>query len=74
MPLGGTGGERVTAGANGTAWAINQSGDIYQWTNGEFRRMPGTAMDIAANAEGQVWIVGNAGGGNQRSGRPRNDR
>lgn len=74
MPEGGSGGRRVTAGANGTAWAVHQSGEIYQWLNGEFRRMPGSAVDIGANAQGQVWIVGTAGGGNQRLRRPRNDR
>jgi hypothetical protein len=73
-PLGGSGGLRVSAGANGTAWAINQSGEIYEWANGDFRRMPGTAVDIGTNAEGLVWMVGNAGGGNQRFRRQRNDR
>ena len=75
MPLGGSGGMRVSAGANGTAWAINRSGEIYQWSNGDFRRMPGTAVDIGTNGEGQVWMVGNAGDGNQqRYRRQRNDR
>jgi hypothetical protein len=69
-------GERISAGANGTAWVVNESGEIWQWRDGEFHLVPGgTAMDIGANANGQVWIVGRASGG-PRGGfrRPRNDR
>jgi hypothetical protein len=37
---------------------VNDSGEIYQWSQGSFRRIPGTALDIAANANGDVWMVG----------------
>ena len=73
-PLGGTGGERVSAGANGTAWAVNRAGEIYQWSNGDFRRMPGSAIDVGTNGNGQVWIVGTAQGGDRRIRRQRDDR
>ena len=75
MPMGGSG-ERIAAGANGTAWVVNQQGTIYHWENGEFRPIPGgPAMDIGANANGQVWMVGQAQGANQRFRRqPPNDR
>jgi hypothetical protein len=75
VPMGGRG-ERISAGANGTAWVVNESGEIWQWRDGEFHMVPGgNAMDIAANGNGQVWIVGRASGG-ARGGfrRPRNDR
>ena len=59
-------GERISAGANGTAWVVNDSGEIWQWRDGEFHLVPGgNAMDIGANADGQVWIVGRASGGSR---------
>jgi hypothetical protein len=74
MPMGGRG-ERISAGSGGTAWVVNETGDIFQWQNGEFRPVRGTtAVDIAANANGDVWIVGTASGATPRLRRPRNDR
>jgi hypothetical protein len=71
MSLGGRG-ERISAGANGTAWVVNDSGEIWQWRDGEFHMVPGgNAMDISANADGQVWIVGRASGGSRGGRRPR---
>ena len=49
---------RIAAGDDGSAWVVNDSGEIYQWSQGSFRRIPGTAVDIAANASGDVWMVG----------------
>jgi hypothetical protein len=72
MPMGGRG-ERISAGS-GTAWVVNEAGEIYQWMNGDFRRMPGSAMDIATNASGQVWMAGTPSGATPRVRRPRNDR
>jgi hypothetical protein len=64
-------GERISAGANGSAWVVNRNGEIYQWADGGFHRQPGSAVDVGANAGGQVWIVGAAQGG-QRPFRRRN--
>jgi Tectonin domain len=71
MPMGGRG-ERIAAGANGTAWVVNDAGEIFQWRDGEFHLVPGgNAMDVGANAAGQVWIVGRATGGSRGGRRPR---
>jgi hypothetical protein len=66
--LRGGNGVRIAAGDAGSAWVVNDSGEIYQWSQGSFRRIPGTALDIAANANGDVWMVGTGQGqrGRQR--------
>jgi len=56
--LRGGNGVRIAAGDDGSAWVVNDSGEIYQWSQGSFRRIPGTAVDIAANANRDVWMVG----------------
>ena len=56
--LRGGNGVRIAAGDAGSAWVVNDSGEIYQWSQGSFRRIPGTALDIAANANGDGWMVG----------------
>ena len=52
---------RVSAGADGTAWVVSQASEIYQWRNGSFQRLPGSAFDVGANAKGEVWVVGTQG-------------
>jgi hypothetical protein len=71
MRMEGTG-ERIAAGANGSAWVVNRSNEIFQWANGGFQRQPGTAMDVAANTGGQVWIIGTGQGAPGRLRRQRN--
>jgi hypothetical protein len=51
-------GVRVSAGAPGIAWVVNDSGHIYKWENGAFEAMPGEAQDVASNIRGEVWMVG----------------
>ena len=63
MDAGGGGGVRISAGADGTAWVVNQRGEIFRWETDGFRRVDGTAMDIAANASGETWMIGTRGGG-----------
>ena len=59
----------------GTAWVVNDTGEIYQWNNGDFQVVPGgNAMDISANADGQVWIVGRAQGATRPFRSQRDDR
>jgi hypothetical protein len=49
---------RVSSGADGTAWVVNQAGEIHRWQNGSFQKMPGSATDIGVNAKGEAWVVG----------------
>jgi hypothetical protein len=51
---------------------VNRSNEIFQWANGSFQRQPGTAMDVAANTGGQVWIIGTGQGAPARLRRQRN--
>ena len=51
-------GVRVSGGANGRAWVVNDSTEIYRWTGNEFERIDGWAVDVAANARGDVFVVG----------------
>jgi hypothetical protein len=51
-------GVRVSAGVNGQAWVVNEAGEIYRWTGGGFERIPGSAVDVASNARGDVYVVG----------------
>ena len=69
--LRGGNGVRIAAGDDGSAWVVNDSGEIYQWSQGSFRRIPGTALDIAANANGDVWMVGAGQRGQGQRGRQR---
>jgi hypothetical protein len=73
MPMGGSA-KRITAGAGGTAWVVNRAGEIFQWQDGAFRRMPGSAVDIGSNADGQVWIVGTAPRGISETGAATTDK
>lgn len=57
MSRGGSG-VRVSAGAKGMAWVVNDGGDIYRWEGGTFRKLPGSAQDIGTNSNGDAWIVG----------------
>ena len=51
-------GVRVSAGANGQAWVVNEAGEIYRWTGNQFERINGSAVDVASNARGDVYVVG----------------
>ena len=53
-------GVRVSGGLGGP-WVVNAAGEIHKWENGSFRQMPGSASDIAANAQGDAWIIGSQG-------------
>ncbi|HKE83461.1 MAG TPA: tectonin domain-containing protein [Vicinamibacterales bacterium] len=61
-PMGGVG-VRISAGAPGTAWIVNDFGQIFRFENGSFVRVPGNAEDIAVNAAGQAFMVGARAGG-----------
>lgn len=39
-------------------WIVNSNGNIYQWTESNWKRMPGSAADIGAGPDGAVWIIG----------------
>lgn len=51
-------GVRVSAGANGQAWVVNEAGEIYRWNGNQFERIAGSAVDVTSNARGDVFVVG----------------
>jgi len=51
-------GVRVAVDAAGNAWVVQSSGAILHLTGTASERIAGEAMDIAAGANGAVWIVG----------------
>jgi hypothetical protein len=61
----GSDGDRITVDNTGRPWMINTSQAIYVENGDAWTRLPGSGRDIAAGANGDVWLVGNstAGGG-----------
>ena len=52
------GAERIAVDRKGNVWTINSRNEIYQKRGSGWNRMPGAARDIAAGADGSVWIIG----------------
>lgn len=49
---------RIAAASAQSAWVVNSQGAIYQFENGGWQQMPGSARDVGAGG-GAVWVVGN---------------
>jgi hypothetical protein len=50
---------RVDASANNNIWAVNDYGQIWQWT-GSWKQLNGSAKDVGVGANGQAWVIGTA--------------
>jgi hypothetical protein len=48
----------ITVDSSGTPWVVNESNEIFKRQGGNWREMPGQAIDIGAGADGSVWIIG----------------
>jgi hypothetical protein len=53
---------RIAVAPDGVPWIVNRANEIYRRTSngpvdGYWQQMPGHASDIAAGAEGSVWII-----------------
>ena len=62
-PLGNGGGIRITVDSTGAPWVVNDVNAIWRW-DGQWRLMPGSAVDIGAGPGG-VYVIGTdvVGGG-----------
>jgi hypothetical protein len=53
-------GVRISAGAKGMAWVVNDANEVYRWNGAGFERMPGAGTDVGSNARGEVFLIGTA--------------
>jgi hypothetical protein len=51
-------GVKVAVDGSGIPWVINAAGEIFVSSGGQWKRVPGSARDIAAGADGSVWVIG----------------
>ena len=49
---------RIAVDPKGNPWVIQDSGEIFHYENGKFKRMPGKGRDISVGSEGTVYSIG----------------
>ncbi|AEE53422.1 tectonin domain-containing protein [Haliscomenobacter hydrossis] len=49
---------RITVDASGNPWVVNSAGSIFRRQNNQWIALPGSAKDIAAGANGEIYVVG----------------
>jgi len=50
---------RVAVGpGQGNAYVVNQGGNIYNFRNNRWRRLPGKAKDVGVGADNTLWVIG----------------
>lgn len=53
----GGGGVRIAVGRDGTPWIVNDAGNIFVLSGGDWQPLPGAAIDIAVDVN-TAWVIG----------------
>jgi len=48
----------ITAGANGSVWAIGQDTTLWSWNGSNWKKMPGNGLRIDVGPDGRAWYIG----------------
>jgi M6 family metalloprotease-like protein len=51
-------GKRITVDKNGNPWLVNDLNEIWRFSAGSWRKLPGAAIDIDAGGNGDVFMLG----------------
>lgn len=58
VPESGINGVGITVDADGLPWLVTADGSVYRRTATAWQKLSGKGMDIAAGADGSVWLIG----------------
>lgn len=58
VPEAGVNGVGITVDSVGLPWLVTADGSVYRRTTTAWQKLPGRGMDIAAGADGSVWLIG----------------
>ena len=48
----------IAVSSDGTQYIITEAGNIYSGSGEDWKKLPGSAIDIAAGADGSLWAIG----------------